>query len=138
MKPHKHIGHSFFTAWLTAWALMILLIVAGAMMESGAFNISGAAVFFAFMSIYTCIGTFLVVGATWLLVAAPYYLCFMRHHDNPIADYLIGTIFAVIITGLMTRADSDAWLYLAIIAVLTSTVGIHTLHKSTTPEALYP
>ena len=135
MKPHKHIGHSFFTAWLTAWALMILLIVAGSMMESGAFNISGAAVFFAFMSIYTCIGTFLVVGATWLLVAAPYYLCFMRHHDNPVADHLIGAIFAVTITGIITGADSGVWPYLTIIAVLTSITGIHTLHRSTAPEA---
>lgn len=123
MPRRNPIGRSFLFAWLTAWLALTLLIGAASLLDSGS-AITELVAFLVFISIYISIGTFVVVGATWLVVAIPYYFCCMTRHDLPFFHHAAGAVLAITITGIMTGGDSGAWPFLAIVALLTSFVGI--------------
>ena len=109
------------------------VVLAGGMLLDGGFL-----AYIIMILVYTCIGTFVVVGATWLLVAIPYYFLCMQSPRPAFAHHAVGAGFAVVITALMSGGDSGVWPYLAIIALLSSFAGIHCLLRNLNREPNTP
>ena len=119
MPRRNPIIMSFLVAWVAAWLGMTFFM----MTTTGGMD----AAWFLFISICTGVGTLVVVGATWLVVAVPYFFALMRRPIHPMVHHVAGAAFAIIISLIITGGDLDAMPFFCIPALLSSFSGIQTM-----------
>lgn len=138
MKHCKHLAISFLHAWGVASGLMVLLMVVTAVtdaLKGSAFAATAAQLLWITPIIF--VGTFIYVGAAYLMVATPYYFGVMRKHPaiSAVQHYLSTGTIAFSIIALIAALPPDGmgygWLLLAAIASTTAIVGTHTLLRRT-------
>lgn len=116
----KTILFSMLTAWMTSWIVMALFMI----IEN--INHPSRSIEESISILLMCgLGTLVVVAATWILLACPYYfLCIRRHRPaRKVSHFLISSALAIGISGLMTHGDPESWPWLGLIAVLSALAG---------------
>ncbi|HEX5790634.1 MAG TPA: hypothetical protein VFY13_05750 [Luteolibacter sp.] len=115
----RALGLSFLAAWLTAWAAMAACTVIGNLDNSAASITDSAG-----LALIYGVATLVVVGATWILLATPYYLfCIRRHPTRKSTHFLCSGLLAILIAALMSDGRLETWLGLGAIACLSALAG---------------